>query len=144
MTFGVYYIDNTVDEWQNYSNNLPNVKISELEINKIDQKIYIATYGRGIWSSPIMYNTLYQKEKIAINDLKVSPIPFKSKIKVEYKHLNPIDLSIFNEEGKRIIYKRKIILNNPYYIDMEMYNAGIYYLKINSEKGSLTKKIIKV
>ena len=38
MNYGVFYIDNTFSEWQPFSNNLPNVIISELEINTVEEK----------------------------------------------------------------------------------------------------------
>ena len=47
MDYGIFYIDNTFNEWQPYSTNLPNVIINELEINSADGKIYAGTYGRG-------------------------------------------------------------------------------------------------
>ncbi len=54
MNYGIYYIDNTLTQWQDFNSKLPNVKISELEINTADDRIYAATYGRGVWSSPIV------------------------------------------------------------------------------------------
>ncbi len=53
MNYGIYYIDDTVTEWQLFSNNLPNVSVTELEINFATEKIYAGTYGRGAWRSPL-------------------------------------------------------------------------------------------
>ena len=58
MDYGIFYIDNTLDEWQPYSTNLPNVIINELEINSADGKIYAGTYGRGLWASPYVPHLL--------------------------------------------------------------------------------------
>ncbi|WP_367391769.1 hypothetical protein [Lewinella sp. LCG006] len=50
---GIYYTDATSDvNWVNLSDNLPNVRIAELEIK--NQILYVATYGRGLWKRSIL------------------------------------------------------------------------------------------
>ncbi len=39
--------------WQPFDTNLPNVSVTDLEINLEDSKIIAATYGRGIWQADI-------------------------------------------------------------------------------------------
>jgi len=50
---GVYRLDDTLTEWEEYFTGLPNVAVSDLEINPNEGLITAATYGRGIWQSPI-------------------------------------------------------------------------------------------
>ncbi len=50
---GVYYRDDITNTWEVFSTNLPNVTVSDLEINPYDNTITAATYGRSIWQSPI-------------------------------------------------------------------------------------------
>ena len=50
---GVYYTDNEVNGWHSISSSLPNVKISDMEINPYDNILTVSTYGRGIWQTPI-------------------------------------------------------------------------------------------
>lgn len=52
-SLGVYYTDDTMTTWQPFDTNLPNVSVSDLEINLEDAKIIASTYGRGIWQSDI-------------------------------------------------------------------------------------------
>ncbi|ESU29887.1 glycosyl hydrolase [Flavobacterium limnosediminis JC2902] len=52
-SLGVYYRDDSMTQWEPFDINLPNVSVSDLEINLEDSKITAATYGRGIWQSPI-------------------------------------------------------------------------------------------
>ena len=51
---GIYYIDHTMNEWQEYNTNLPNTIINELEINSETRTLYAGTYGRGLWSTPMV------------------------------------------------------------------------------------------
>jgi hypothetical protein len=53
MDVGVYYRDNTMTDWVLFSNELPNVIVSELEINYTTGKLYAGTFGRGIWCSDL-------------------------------------------------------------------------------------------
>ncbi|MCD6598373.1 MAG: T9SS type A sorting domain-containing protein [Bacteroidales bacterium] len=50
---GVYYRNREMDRWINFSNQLPNVIVNELEIFYPERKIRAATYGRGIWESDL-------------------------------------------------------------------------------------------
>ncbi|HRC32384.1 MAG TPA: T9SS type A sorting domain-containing protein [Bacteroidia bacterium] len=50
---GVFYTDSTLSNWQPFWNGLPNVSISELEINYVANKIRAASYGRGLWESDL-------------------------------------------------------------------------------------------
>ncbi|MGX7667737.1 VPS10 domain-containing protein [Flavobacterium pedocola] len=52
-SLGVYYRDDSTAQWEPFDTNLPNVSVTDLEINLEDAKITAATYGRGIWQSPI-------------------------------------------------------------------------------------------
>ncbi len=62
MNYGIYYIDDTLDEWESFDMGLPNVQINELEINTITNKIFAATYGRGIWVADIYAQKQIEKE----------------------------------------------------------------------------------
>lgn len=50
---GIYRLDDTLTEWEEYSTNFPGTSVSDLEINLDDEVITASTYGRGVWQSPI-------------------------------------------------------------------------------------------
>jgi len=56
---GVFYIDNELESWIDYSEGLPNIIVSELEIQFKSNKLKASTYGRSIWETPL-YRTDYQ------------------------------------------------------------------------------------
>ena len=48
---GVFTSDSTLNDWNLFNNNsLPNVIVNELEIQYQSNKLFAATYGRGLWS----------------------------------------------------------------------------------------------
>ena len=53
MDVGVYYIDDNLNEWDSYMEDLPNVIVTELEIQFDSQLIRAGTYGRGLWETSI-------------------------------------------------------------------------------------------
>lgn len=57
MDVGIYYRDNSLSDWVLFNTGLPNVEITELEIDYDESKLYAATYGRGLWSSDL-YNPI--------------------------------------------------------------------------------------
>ncbi|MCD4744961.1 MAG: hypothetical protein K8R58_01530, partial [Bacteroidales bacterium] len=50
---GVYYRNETMTQWEPFMDGLPNVNVRWLEINYNKGFIRAATYGRGLWESPI-------------------------------------------------------------------------------------------
>jgi PKD repeat protein len=58
---GVYYKNDLLSNWLPWFDNMPNVIVKELEIITSSQKIYAATYGRGVW-----YNELFVTNDEAI------------------------------------------------------------------------------
>ncbi|GEQ87082.1 hypothetical protein ULMS_25900 [Patiriisocius marinistellae] len=49
---GPYFRNNTTS-WEKLGSGLPNVRVDDLEINYTDQKLYIGTFGRGMWGIEI-------------------------------------------------------------------------------------------
>jgi len=60
--FGVFYSDNTMNDFIAYNNGLPNVMIDELEIQYDASKIRAATYGRGLWQSDLNSTVQYNND----------------------------------------------------------------------------------
>lgn len=52
---GVYYRDENSDTWIAFNNGLPNVIVNELEIIYGDDmnRLFAATFGRGLWQTPL-------------------------------------------------------------------------------------------
>lgn len=66
-TLGVYYRDDSMSQWEPFEANLPNVSVTDLEVNLEDNILTAATYGRGIWQTPIPV-------EIPTNDVKLVEI----------------------------------------------------------------------
>ena len=99
---GVYYKNNLMTEWIPFNNGLPNVIVKELEVHYDKGTISAATFGRGVWESPL--NTL---PSVATNDLEnlrysIYPNPAKHQINIR-TNSNNIIVRIFSLTGEKII-----------------------------------------
>ncbi len=143
MNYGLFYIDNTFTDWQPYNNNLPNVIINELEINSIDEKIYAGSYGRGLWASPLVTPVLGTNSLLSNKDVLVYPNPAGNTISIQLQREVEADLRIFDVLGKLVIYQSNVLISGEHTIDISTLNIGVYFIRINSNVGTITKKIIK-
>lgn len=50
---GIFYRDNTIGDWMPFSNGLPVVEVTDLEINEAAGLLRAGTYGRGVWQTPV-------------------------------------------------------------------------------------------
>lgn len=51
---GVFYSDLNSGYWKKLEGELPNTIVTELEIHKATNKLYAATYGRGLWRTDLL------------------------------------------------------------------------------------------
>ena len=73
MDVGLYYKDNTLSDWVLYNDGLPNVEITELEIQYDEGKLYASTYGRGVWSSDL-YHSIDCNKALGVNVTNISNV----------------------------------------------------------------------
>ncbi|GAB5399633.1 MAG: hypothetical protein Aureis2KO_12180 [Aureisphaera sp.] len=146
MDYGIYYIDNTFTEWQPYFNNLPNVIINEMEINFAEGKIYAGSYGRGLWVSPTQYGTIILgAEDTVLTDEKIAllPNPAANEITIQLTEAMETDIRVFDMAGKLMIYEANVEINGRHTLDISQLNTGIYFVRMNSDFGTVTKRLIK-
>lgn len=143
MDYGVYYIDNTFSEWQPFITNLPNVIVNELEINQADGKIYAGTYGRGLWSSIKYGFVLSTEDVLSPEQVAIYPNPAQKEITIRYPGAVEMDIRIFDITGKLVIYQPDVLFNQQFTVDISSLHNGVYFIRMNSPKGIVTKRVIK-
>lgn len=142
-SLGVYYRDDTMTAWEPFDTNLPNVSVTDLEINLEDEKIVAATYGRGIWQSSIpvlapsddiKLNEIQNPSSVAINcNDAVTP-----QVEVKNNGANNISTITFNYTVNAVPYSYEwtgtIAPNETISVDLPQLNLskGIYTLIVSS------------
>lgn len=143
MDYGVYYIDTTFEDWQPYSNLLPNVMINELEINNENRMLYAGTYGRGLWVSPLVEATVGIEEITFQRQVDLYPNPAISEAIISMPYSLTGEVRVFDSSGKLLFYDQDAVLGNSYSLDVSSLSVGTYFVRINTSKGETTKKLIK-
>lgn len=138
---GVYYIDDTMSTWQAFETNLPNVKVTDLEINYIDNNITAATFGRGVWQSPLP--ALLGTTEFMLENISIFPNPFNDVFNIRLGKVVPEKIEITDIMGKKVFVKNDFSPTSETTIDLSKYSNGIYLVKIIAEGKYTTKKIIK-
>ncbi len=145
MDYGIYYRDMNMNEWEPFSNNLPNVRINELEINYADGFLYAATYGRGIWKSPrATYDDSSDDHGDYLDNIQVYPNPVKGDyLYIKGDKEETVAIRLFDSRGHILRYFNGVALKNePYRMSISYLPKGIYFVRINSKDMVITKKVI--
>jgi hypothetical protein len=80
---GVFYRTANMTQWECFSNGLPNAQITGMKYDYCDNILYVSTYGRGMWKTPmnlttssgtaieITENTLWDTDRAVYDDILV-------------------------------------------------------------------------
>lgn len=142
--FGVYYRNNTMTDWQSFSNGLPLIaQISDLfgYFDGTDNSVLrVSFYGRGVWESNLYSTTLATNEwdeKLGTINVYPNPSTDIITISITKPDLMNTNAELFDLNGKKI---KDIQINQPItLIDFNNYAKGVYLLKFNN---NTSKKII--
>lgn len=144
---GVYYRDSTLANWIPFMDGLPNVIISELEINYAGHAIIAATYGRGLWSSDLY------SWNVPVNEIPVSekqqfnlfPNPNNGSFRIELNNLNETinNVEVYDNVGKLVYFIENA---NQNYVEIDLdhtLDVGIYHVKVTTDERVYSGKMIK-
>jgi len=130
---GVFYTDSTMTDWIPYSTGLPNVVVTDLQIQNSSGELRAGTFGRGMWKTDL-YNTHVgiKNEPSLVNNIQIFPNPGKG--------LFTLSISDFKQGDKANLYnclgetlKVIDIRNASMQLDLSTYADGIYYIGLESE-----------
>ena len=128
-SLGVYRTDDDLISdgiWEDFSNNLPNTEVTDLDISIKDAIIAASTYGRGIFTSPINVEVAdYDVSLLALRPEtnRLSSAGFSPQIDIQNSGLNTIEevtinYSINGEEQESISYEVSIPAEGEITLDL--------------------------
>ncbi len=71
---GIYVLDSNSTTWVSQSVGLPNIIVQDIEFNLALDKVYLATFGSGIWSADLSALTGKNEQHI-ISDINIELNP---------------------------------------------------------------------
>ena len=123
-----------MSEWVPFNNGLPNVIVRELEIQKSSGTISAATYGRGVWQSPV--NTITTTTNDVENPtFRLFPNPAKNKLTI-VTHQGNLSIKIYTLTGK------KILVASEKEINISDISSGCYIVEVNIGGDIKREKLI--
>ncbi len=127
---GLYSTTDAGANWQ-LESNIPNVRISRLRIRPSDNRLFITTYGRGIWAADMKCVAETVVEAVGDYDNNTFSIYFASDMN------SPISSIGWSSSPYLPI---PLGLTNPWTINMNAYSQGIYNIcaNVTYENGCVT------
>lgn len=144
---GIYYYTDEAGTWTLYSNLLPNVVISELEIQYQSRKLYAATFGRGIWMTNLVQGPSgTEPNEFISSKMSVYPNPVNGVINLYVDGIQASEarLEIISVTGERV-YEETIAIGNGV-IQKQLQQdlvPGMYFIRVWAGKQNLTERFIK-
>jgi photosystem II stability/assembly factor-like uncharacterized protein len=146
MDRGVYYLSDTASQWELYSEYLPNVIVSELEVNPTSGKLYAATFGRGVWVSDLA-NLAASVEKQQLEAMEVSLFPNPNtgrfQLRIQDASLQALDMQVIDITGREIARHSLRLANGQMDQSFDLDLApGLYFMKLNQGKASRVLRFV--
>lgn len=140
---GVYYNDDTTSSWVSFMNNLPVVTVRELEIQQQTKKLYLGSWGRGVWSIQLP-NTIGMKDDLKNeSSINIYPNPSNGSFNIKTKGFGFYNYSVVDMSGRLILtgqfddnYESR---ETSFQMDN---NSGVYFIKIWNKNKIKVQKII--
>ncbi|MFN5459227.1 MAG: T9SS type A sorting domain-containing protein [Bacteroidota bacterium] len=141
---GVWKLEAGANNWTSYSIGLPNVIVSDIEFNTSLNKIYVSTFGRGIWATDLDIFVTAKQDPKGIVKLKLYPSINNGEFTIELENfsneLKNIEIEVIDLKGKvksikQFESKNKIEIK-------ENLSPGLYFARIRSGELFEVKKFI--
>ncbi|MBO6517996.1 MAG: T9SS type A sorting domain-containing protein [Bacteroidia bacterium] len=149
---GVYYLKKDTTAWTPFSTGLPNVIVSELEVDTTDGMLVAATFGRGLWEveladySKVPDVGIFNLTKSSVK-VEVRPNPVSKSL---YLEVHGIEKGIFNSRiidiTGRTVLSKELTLKTP---EAEVeYNVsellpGEYFLILSDGNSRRVSRFVK-
>jgi len=134
--------------WDTLDVNTPSYTFTGLEdMSRYVVRIY-ANCSAGNYSTPYVtsFTTLEEQDTVGIADyldqmITIYPNPTDAKIMIQNNHSLVQDVEVYDAFGKTLFTLK--VNDNTAVIDMTGYAAGLYFARISTPEGILTKRFIK-
>lgn len=72
---GVFFTTDNMDEWAPFGENLPNTRVTDIEIQAATNEIFASTYGRGIWKTNALPTKVNESGEVIAGEISIYPNP---------------------------------------------------------------------
>jgi photosystem II stability/assembly factor-like uncharacterized protein len=140
---GVYVLQSASSTWVNQSLGLPNVIVSDIDFNVPMNKIYISTFGRGIWATDLDVFTGSLQTTTPAVSMNLFPSPNSGAFTIEMSGdaaAETYALDVIDVMGKTV-HTQSLQGSNRYNVQFTG-APGIYYAHIRGKSYSGVKSFV--
>ncbi len=140
----VWYSKDDGANWTILGNNLPLTVVMDLKFHEPTQTLYAGTFGRGMHSYDISDILSVDNTELTSNSIKIYPNPATSEFTISQNLSEEGTVQLYDISGKKIksLFNGNFGANKNITVKTDGLAAGIYLVKVNSGKQSVTKKLI--
>jgi photosystem II stability/assembly factor-like uncharacterized protein len=131
---GVYQLQNGSTTWVSKSQGLPNVIVSDIEINPALNRIYISTFGRGIWAadlSPVVVSASSPAAQHTGFELFPTAGPGDFTLRFEKPLAEQVQLDLIDVTGKTAFSAQ--LSGNEIYHHPAGLAPGVYFARVKGK-----------
>jgi photosystem II stability/assembly factor-like uncharacterized protein len=140
---GVYMLEDTASTWVNISNGLPNVIVSDIEVNVPMNRLYISTFGRGIWETDLDVILETKKLSSVVSNFAILPNlndgNFSVQLPNELSKTLPYKLEVIDIMGRNVY--QTILTSNQTQLQTNL-SSGKYFIKLSGQSLSHVQSFI--
>lgn len=137
---GMYLLDDTSSVWQDVSTGLPNVILTDIEINEPLNKLYVSTFGRGIWETDLDQILTVPKQTTANSGFQLYPSLNKGNFTIQLSTASPLaapaKLQIIDIMGRIVLNRELFTAENNIQLQV---SSGKYFAKVIEKSGVSVK-----
>ncbi|MFM7218440.1 MAG: T9SS type A sorting domain-containing protein [Bacteroidota bacterium] len=127
---GVWQLDAGTTQWNAVDLGLPNVIVSDIEFNVALNKIYVSTFGRGIWASDLSVISGVSEAGSTTVPVGILPNPNNGSFVIELENNGSAEIEILDVEGRVVHRARQHGKSMRISTDLK---AGLYFLVVRQE-----------
>lgn len=141
---GIYILNETTHTWISESAGLPNVIVTDIEFNEALDKIYISTFGRGIWENSLSSFVGIIENKPTEIGIELYPSLNNGSFTINMTDTNAINetlsLEIIDIRGQ-LVYK-ELLLGKSTFAEHLNLISGMYFAKIKGKNIYGVKRFV--
>jgi len=141
---GLFVLNNGTTSWINVSAGLPNVILSDIEVNTVLNKIYVSTFGRGIWEADLSSVITVGVPEVQNNKIDVNLFPSVNKgaftiTLISQKKTDNPNLQIVDILGRNVYSGQLNDVTNKLNLDVK---SGKYFAKVTFKDKTIVKTFV--
>ncbi len=140
----VWYSKDDGASWTILGNNLPLTVVMDLKFHEPTKTLYAGTFGRAMHKFDVSDILSVGENEIASSTVKIYPNPATSEFTISQSLSSEGTVQLFDISGKKIkeLFYGNFGANKNITVKTDGIAAGIYLVKVNIGKQSVTKKLI--